>query len=61
MQPDGMYWMDEDGFGIEDDCSLYFYSIVNKNGQFKDKFKIYEIDRTCYNHDFDDIVVKYEY
>ena len=61
MQPDGMYWMDDDGFGMEDDLPIYFYGIVDKTGHFLDQFKLYQIDKTIYNHDYDHIVPTYKY
>ncbi len=61
MQPDGMYWMDDDGFGMEDDLPIYFYGVVDKTGHFLDQFKLYQIDKTIYNHDYDYILPKYKY
>ena len=60
MQPDGMYWMDDDGFGIEDDLSIEMYGIVDNAGNFSNQFKLFEIDKTRYIHDFDDIVPTYK-
>lgn len=48
IQPDGMYWMDEDGFGIEDDRSITLYSIINSNGNFIKPFELYSIGKEKY-------------
>lgn len=40
MQPDGMYWMDDDGFGIEDDSSIEMYGIVDNEGYFSNQCDI---------------------
>ena len=53
VQPSGTYWMDKDGFGIEDDLSIELYSIVNKHGVFEKTFELYSIDWKPYCHDFD--------
>ncbi len=34
VQPDGRYWMDEDGFGMEPDDEVWLYALINEEGQF---------------------------
>ena len=54
IQPDGMYWADEDGFGIEDDLPIQLYSIVDSNGNFIQAFELYCIGNTKYTDEFDE-------
>ena len=56
VQPCGTYWMDRDGFGIEDDLSIELYSIVNKHGEFEKPFELYSIDYEPYCPDFEQYV-----
>lgn len=48
IQPNGMYWMDEDGFGIEDDQLISLYSIIDSNGRFIKPFELYQIGNVKY-------------
>jgi len=41
IQPDGRYWADEDGFGMENDEEIVLYSFIDQNGQFMGPFRIY--------------------
>lgn len=34
LQPDGMYWVDEDGFGMAGDDEIWLYALMNKKGEF---------------------------
>ncbi len=34
VQPDGRYWMDEDGFGMESDDEITLYALINEEGIF---------------------------
>ena len=34
IQPDGRYWMDEDGFGMEDDEEIWLCADINEEGRF---------------------------
>ena len=43
VQPDGMYWRDEDGYGMTPDEEIRLYSFIDKNGRFTAPFKIYNI------------------
>ena len=43
IQPDGMYWMDNDGFGITNDKRITLYSTIDENGNFLHKFRLYSI------------------
>lgn len=44
IQPDGRYWADEDGFGMEDDAEIILYADLDKDGNFKGPFRIYRLD-----------------
>lgn len=56
IQPNGWYWVDEDGFGFNGDSSIMLYSVVDNRGVFAKKFELFSIDQTIYCHDFDDII-----
>ena len=43
VQPDGRYWADDDGFGMEDDDEINLYAYVDDDGNFLSKFRIYDI------------------
>lgn len=51
IQPDGRYWADEDGFGMEDDEEVTLYTYVDKNGRFTGPFRIYQVGNHCYTLD----------
>lgn len=34
VKPDGRYWADEDGYGMEDDYEVNLYALFNKEGRF---------------------------
>ena len=34
VQPDGMYWMDEDGYGMTDEDEIWLYALMNEAGEF---------------------------
>ncbi len=34
VQPDGMYWMDEDGYGMTNDEEIWLYALMNEKGEF---------------------------
>jgi len=59
IQPNGFYWMDDDGFGMTNDASIVVYTLVNDNGIFEGPFKLFSINHERYCLDFDDIVGKY--
>lgn len=42
-QPDGRYWADEDGFGIEHDVEIHLYTHIDRNGDFTGPFRIYSL------------------
>lgn len=52
IQPSGWYWVDDDGFGFSGDSSIMLYSVLDKNGNFTNKFKLFSIDQTRYCHEF---------
>lgn len=35
IQPDGRYWMDEDGFGMENSIELSLYTDLDNEGIYK--------------------------
>ncbi len=41
IQPDGRYWADDDGFGMENDDEIMLYSFIDKNGDFMGPFQVY--------------------
>lgn len=41
IQPDGRYWADDDGFGIENDLEITLYSLINHSGEFMGPFRVY--------------------
>ncbi len=43
IQPDGRYWGDDDGFGMENDEEICLYAFIDKNGDFMGPFKIYSV------------------
>lgn len=43
IQPDGRYWADEDGFGMENDEEITLYAFINQKGEFKGPFRIYRV------------------
>ncbi len=44
IQPDGSYWADDDGFGMENDSEIILYADLDENGNFTTPFRIYKID-----------------
>ncbi|MBE6991972.1 MAG: hypothetical protein E7430_05280 [Ruminococcaceae bacterium] len=42
VQPDGRYWADDDGFGMENDVEIHLYAYIDKDGNFEAPFRIYE-------------------
>lgn len=39
LNPDGRYFMDEDGFGMTDDEEIAIYGKIDSNGRIVEKFK----------------------
>lgn len=48
VQPDGRYWADEDGFGMENDPEIVLYSFLDSQGYFTDPFRLYSIGTKYY-------------
>ena len=48
IRRDGREWMDHDGFGEENYCSVRLYSFLNENGDFIQPFRLYAIGDTLY-------------
>lgn len=44
IQPDGRYWADEYGFGMENDLEIRLYSMLDARGNFAHPFRPYSID-----------------
>lgn len=40
INPDGRYWMDEDGYGMTDDEEVELYGYINKVGRVVGKFRL---------------------
>ncbi|MBE6038430.1 MAG: hypothetical protein E7218_04425 [Anaerofustis stercorihominis] len=52
VQPNGWYWVDEDGFGFSGDSQITLYCIIDENGNFTKKFELYSIDNTLYADEY---------
>lgn len=39
--PDGRYWMDDDGYGMSDDCELNIYGFIDRTGKVISRFHYY--------------------
>lgn len=39
--PDGRYWMDDDGYGMSDDCELNIYGFIDRTGKVISRFRYY--------------------
>ena len=53
IQPDGRFWADETGFGSENDSEIRLYTFIDKNGDFTDPFKVYNIGNDNYFKDME--------
>lgn len=42
LNPDGRYYMDDDGFGMTDDEEIAVYSYINRRGKLLVKFRTIE-------------------
>lgn len=51
IQPDGRYWADDDGFGMENDEEIRLYTHLDRNGSFTGPFRIYSVGKTCFYQD----------
>lgn len=43
IQPDGRYWADSDGFGVENDEEIVLYADLDSDGNFLSPFRIYKL------------------
>ena len=43
VQPDGRHWMDDDGFGDEDQPAIALYTFIDEAGRFTAPFRLYRI------------------
>ena len=48
IQPDGRYWGDDDGFGMEDDLEIVLYTYLDMNGNFTGPFRLYSLNMKKY-------------
>ena len=51
MQPDGMYWADDGGFGADNDFEVVLYTYLDLNGDFTGPFRIYKVGSHGYAMD----------
>ncbi len=51
IQPDGRYWADDDGFGMENEEEVILYTYIDMDGNFTGPFRIYEIGSHPYTMD----------
>lgn len=51
VQPDGRYWADDDGFGMENDSEVILCARIDERGNFRGPFELYSIDgKRCCEH-----------
>ena len=43
VQPDGMYWADEDGFGMTSDEEIVLYALLDLDGNYIGPFRVYKV------------------
>lgn len=48
VQPDGRYWEDEDGFGMEPEEEVTLYAFLQEDGSFDGPFRIYRVGSRKY-------------
>lgn len=48
IQPDGHYWGDDGGFGMEDDDEVMLYAVLDDEGLFQAPFRLYKVGRNRY-------------
>ena len=48
IQPDGMYWADDEGFGAGHDVEVDLYTYLDEEGNFTAPFRIYSLDGKGY-------------
>ncbi len=58
IQPNGWYWVEDDGFGFSGDSDIMLYSVVDEKGNFRNKFQLFSIDHIRYCHDYDKYLPK---
>lgn len=51
MQPNGMYWADDGGFGANNDLEVVLYTYLDLNGDFTGPFRIYKVGSRGYAMD----------
>lgn len=45
LNPDGMYYMDDEGFGRTDDEEIEIYGFIDKTGKVQSKFRVVKDDK----------------
>jgi len=58
IQPNGWYWVDDDGFGFTGDSSIMLYSLLDEKGAFTKEFNLFSIDNIRYCQEFDKYLSK---
>lgn len=48
IQPDGRYWGDDSGFGVESDEEIVLYTYLDSNGDFTGPFRVYSVGNETY-------------
>lgn len=48
IQPDGRYWGDDGGFGMEKDVEIVLYTYLDMNGDFTGPFRVYRVGMKDY-------------
>ncbi len=48
IQPDGRYWGDEGGFGMEHDEEIVLYTYLDMEGNFTGPFRVYRVGMKKY-------------
>lgn len=43
VQPDGRYWADDDGFGMNAEAEVRLYAFLDRKGDFAGPFRIYNV------------------
>lgn len=59
LQPDGQYWADDGGFGMENDDEIQLYSYLDQYGNFTAPFRLHHVgDREYFGTDREEQLVQ---
>lgn len=47
LRPDGMYWMDDDGYGMTSDTEINAYGFIDREARVVEKFRPYSYNKIC--------------